>query len=134
MKNSVSGVTIDATSTSPLKSSWGIVSTCGGRFKSKSIFSRDEKYCLLTQMLTSFRYLFVATEKVLKVLSTKSGQCVRSIGSIQGKGRIVDFAIDPFNDFRLLIAYDSSIIRAYDWTDGLFITVTSLQAETLTAD
>lgn len=35
----------------------------------------------------------------------------------------MDFEIDPFNEFRLLIAYDNSVISSYDWTDGLIITV-----------
>jgi hypothetical protein len=78
--------------------------------------------------------LFAATERVIKVLSSKSGQCVRSIGNMHKNGRIVDFSIDPFNQLRLLIAYDTSIISSYDWTDGLLITVPSLQEFMLTGE
>jgi hypothetical protein len=57
------------------------------------------------------------------VLSVKSGQCIRFVGAIEGKGRIVDFALDPLNEFRLVIAYDTIMISVYDWTDGLLISV-----------
>src|SRR5271169_4338052 len=50
-KNSVSGVTLDGQSShanSTLKSSWTIVNTYGGRFHSKTVFSKDEKYLFQT--------------------------------------------------------------------------------------
>jgi hypothetical protein len=66
----------------------------------------------------------VATGKVLKVLSTKSGLSIRSIGSVQGENSITDFTLDPFNEFRVFIAYDNAMICSFDWTDGLLIAVT----------
>ena len=41
--------------------------------------------------------------------------------------RIVDFTLDPLNEFRILILYDTKVLRAYDWTDGLLITVIALE-------
>lgn len=58
------------------------------------------------------------------MLSTKSGQSVRSIGDFQGENSITDFTLDPFNEFRVLIAYDNGMICSFDWTDGLLISVT----------
>lgn len=66
----------------------------------------------------------MATGKVLKVLSTKSGQSIRSIGSVQGENSITDFTLDPLNEFRVFIAYDNAMICSFDWTDGLLIAVT----------
>ena len=65
-------------------------------------------------------------------MSAKSGKYVRSIGSVQGKSRITDFTLDPFNEYRVLLAYDNAIICAFDWTDGLLITVTLFKAYVLT--
>jgi len=74
-------------------------------------------------VLTLPRYLFVATDKILKVVGVRSGQTVRHFGASHGKGKIVDFVLDPRNEFRLLIAYDTRVLSIFDWTDGLLIMV-----------
>lgn len=66
------------------------------------------------------------------MLSTNSGLSIRSIASVQGGNSITDFALDPFNEFRILIAYDNATICSFDWTDGLLIAVTSFKAYMLT--
>lgn len=64
-----------------------------------------------------------ATEKVIKVYSVQNGHCVRSLGSAGEKYRIVDFVLDPVNEFRVIVVYGNARIRVYDWTDGLIISV-----------
>lgn len=58
-------------------------------------------------------------------MSVQSGQTIRYLGLVPGKGKIVDFALDPQNEFRLIVAYDTQILNIFDWTDGLLIMVTS---------
>jgi hypothetical protein len=69
------------------------------------------------------RFLLVATEKVIKVYNVQNGHCVRSLGSAEEKFKIVDFVLDPVNEFRVLVVYGDARLRVYDWTDGLLITV-----------
>jgi len=71
-----------------------------------------------------FRFLFVATDKAVKVYNTLNGHCVRSIGGVAGeKHKLVDFVLDPGNEFRILVVFTNARVRVYDWTDGLLITV-----------
>lgn len=76
-------------------------------------------------ILTLPRYLFLATDKILKVVGVRTGQIVRYLGVGYGKGRIVDFVLDPANEFRLLVVYNSRMLSIFDWTDGLLIMVPS---------
>ena len=104
---------------------WTLVGACGGRLKSQTVFSKDEKYstALYAVSKRTYRYLFAAANKVVKVFNVTSGQFVRSIGAVQRKGSIVDFIVDPLNHFRIVIAYSTAVLCVYDWTDGLRITV-----------
>ena len=77
---------------------------------------------------TDGRFLLVATEKVIKVYSVQNGHCVRSLGSAGEKYRIVDFVLDPVNEFRVIVGYGNERIRVYDWTDGLIISVLPLES------
>lgn len=71
-----------------------------------------------------FRFLFAATDKAVKVYNVLNGHCVRSLGTATGeKHKIVDFVLDPLNEFRILAVYTNARLRVYDWTDGLLITV-----------
>jgi hypothetical protein len=45
---------------------------------------------------------------------------------MQGKEWILDYIIDPRNEFRVLILYNDASLRVYDWTDGLLITVSDI--------
>ena len=76
-------------------------------------------------ILTLPRYLFLATDNILKVVGVRTGQIVRYLGVGYGKGRIVDFVLDPANEFRLLVVYNSRMLSIFDWTDGLQIMVPS---------
>jgi len=69
------------------------------------------------------RCLLVAIDNALKVVNVQTGQIIRSIRSRSQLTSIADFAIDPSNEFRVLVAYSSPRIEVYDWTDGLLITV-----------
>jgi len=76
-------------------------------------------------ILTLPRYIFVATDKIVKVVAVRSGQTVRYLGVGHGNGKIVDFVLDPENEFRLLVVYNSRMLSIFDWTDGLQIMVPS---------
>ena len=107
---------------------WSVEFACGGKFKPKSCFSKDEKYVSPKKkraVLLTVRFLFVATERAVKVYNVLNAQCVRSIGAVGEKHKLVDFVLDPLNEFRILAVYTNARLRVYDWTDGLLITVPS---------
>jgi hypothetical protein len=103
---------------------WNVVNLCGGRYKSRAVFSVDER-SVSSHMPTDlpYRCLLVATDSTLKVVSVQNSQTIRSIHSRFQTENIVDVIIDPSNEFRVLIAYANARVEVYDWTDGLFITV-----------
>lgn len=103
---------------------WSVVNLCGGRYRSRAVFSVDERFvCSHITADLPGRCLLVATDSTLKVVSVQNGQTIRSIRSRFQTENIVDVIIDPSNEFRVLVAYANARIEVYDWTDGLFITV-----------
>ena len=107
---------------------WSVASICGGRYKAKTVFSADERshpsaLALAAADPCAHRCLLVAIDNALKVVNVQTGQIIRSIRSRSQLTSIADFAIDPSNEFRVLVAYSSPRIEVYDWTDGLLITV-----------
>jgi hypothetical protein len=60
---------------------------------------------------------------MIKVMAVSSGQCIRSFGFAGPKWKVMDFIVDPLNEFRIIVAYGDSSIKIFDWTDGLLITV-----------
>jgi WD40 repeat protein len=102
--------------------SWKIREVCGGKFSAKSVFSNDEKY-LCNVCFSDFpRYLFVGTVHSIKVFSVSSGKFLRSIAS-NPKHRILDFILDPSNEYRLIVSATDSSLAIFDWTDGQIISV-----------
>jgi hypothetical protein len=99
----------------------------------QSLYSQKMKS--MVQVIEStdvHRYLFAATSKAIKVLAVHSGQCLRSFGFAGQKHRVMDFAVDPMNEFRIIVAYNDSTLKVFDWTDGLLITVISQLSSMLT--
>jgi hypothetical protein len=93
----------------------------------QSLFSQKMKSMFQdTENTNVHRYMFAATSKVIKVLAVNSGHCLRSFGSAGQKCKVMDFAVDPINEFRILVAYSDSTLKVFDWTDGLLITVCAL--------
>jgi hypothetical protein len=72
------------------------------------------------------RHIFTATKRFIKVISSTTGQKVRSFGWTRHEQEITDFICDPFNEFRIITASSDRVLRVFDWTDGLLINVSQL--------
>jgi len=109
-------------------SSWSVSRISSGKFLPKVIFSKDEKYLLfLICFLTFSRSVYVVTERFIKQYNVRTGQCVRSFSGRTEKSKIVDFALDPLEDTRVIVAYDTANPRILSLEDGAFIKVCILK-------
>lgn len=108
-------------------SSWSVSRISSGKFLPKAIFSKDEKYLLFMICFLTSRSVYVATERFIKQYNVRTGQCVRSFSGRTEKSKIVDFALDPLEDTRIIVAYDTSNPRVLNLEDGAFIKVCILK-------